>query len=214
MAQRLTATVGQQVIYQPPYWLNHGARPVVTTVKRVTASGWPVIEEYNKAFRPISWPRAFKAGDHELWPYSDEKLAELTGNAERREEVAREKREERERQQNEREQRLANELAETKMAYNDTLPVAQRTLLPDNSRLYILNGIVKEGHQKAFDILIVRICDEKKFDYPTSAETIKPVAYGTFLTDRPGFSVTSGETFDNDEEALWEMLRYRYFRWD
>lgn len=214
MAQRLKATVGQQVIYQPPYWLNGSTRPVVTTVKRITSSGWPVIAEHNKAFRPTDWPQAFKAGDHVLWPYSDEKLAELVGNAERREEAERERREERERQHNEREQRLASELAETKAVYNDTLPVTQRTLLPDNSRLYVLNGLVKEGSQKAFDILVVRICDEKKFDYKNSVETVKPVAYRTFLTDRPGFSATSGETFESDEEALWEMLRYRYFGWN
>jgi hypothetical protein len=208
--RELKVAVGDKVIYQPPTWLTN-QRPRVTTVERLTAAGWPVVPEFKKAFRPLRWPLKFQSGDHDLYPYSEQKLAELNEAAERREQYEQEKREESARRADERERRLTEEMATTKTAYGDVLPIESKKILPDGSRLYVLNGLVTPDSGKGFDVLIIRVWQEPRYDYASSSETLRTMAAAVFCSGSNGFSISSNWTgFDSDEDALWDFLRYRY----
>lgn len=209
IAKELQVAVGDKVIYQPPTWLAN-QKPKITTVERLTSAGWPVVPEHQKAFRPVSWPVKFQSGDHSLYPYSDEKLKELTEAADRREKYEQEKRERIAREAAERERRLAEQLITTKAAYGDVLPIESKKILPDGSRLYTLNGLVTPENRKGFEVIIIRVWQEPRYDYAAHADSLRTLASAVFCSSG-GFSMSSSSGgFDSDEDALWEYLRYRY----
>lgn len=218
MSRHAALAQGDKVIYSPRNSLGY-LRPVVTTVQRVTNSGWPVIAERKRAFRPEQYhDERWSGGDSgELYVFTDARLAKLNKYANNREQAEKERQEEREREAQERADRIATQLAEARRVCGNVLPIQSRQLLPDGSRFILLDvPIHPERTEKQFDLLIVQIKDKKDYEFGSDDKVMRPAADSTYITAVRGFSGRSSLRAtgnDTDDDLLWELVRGRYFDW-
>jgi len=200
------------------YTLKYGAFPKTVKVLETTSGGYLRIEGFKYAFRPAS--RSYNYSNEyvatqsvhgSVVPYTDTKATELEETARRIVQGNEEKIQQELQRKQEREDRLARELQEVKDLLSNELPIQSQQSLPDGTNLYILVIPIKPCHQRTFDLAIVHTRNTSDYDWSTMEKKPKVGASMTYVVDeKTSFPSCSEVKFDAVEEALWEMVRYRY----
>lgn len=104
-----------------------------------------------------------------------------------------------------------------KELYGETPIYQSSELLPDGSRLYVLNLPVNPNsaeRKKGYEVLLVRCTDATRYDYESN-EDVPVVEWAmTYINGRTSsFSCVSTQQSKTDEDALWEAAVHCYFGW-
>lgn len=185
----------------------------VTTdnVSNVTPTGRFYINGSSQIYKPDGVePGAYA---QTVFPYSDEKLAELTKYQKDYEKYVADQKAGAQRKTAEREARHAAELAEVKLLVGE-LKFSYQQVCADGSRMYVLADIpIKPEYRqrKLQETLIIRCKDVEDFCWRTEAKIMKVEMACTYNNKTTSsFSSISTSSHATDEDAIWEAIRSRY----
>jgi hypothetical protein len=212
--------VNDKVIYVP----TANAEPQITVITRLTPTGQIGIAESSKPFRRNAYGETcFVQGNAwadkgRVYEYSDGALRKLQDMAKARRDAETERQAEQKRQIAEREQHEAEQLAEVQRVCNYELPIISKEILPDSTRFYQLSVPLNpeknaEPHNRVFDRLLVHCRDTTHYNFKTSTQEPCVEASRTVITALRAINGLCSYKGDDDESALWESVKDRYFDW-
>lgn len=204
--------VGDAVIFCE-FW---GAKPGMANVTKITPKGNVIYIDTSKNPFKISKSTFahYNDGQKTVYLYSDKLFQRLIRDAEIFETNEANKRTKREEDIKQRELDIALQLKQVMEAFNTSCPFTSREVLPNGKRLYRIDVPIQPKHsvrKHGYCIAFVMCNDD--IDYiGTSNVEKKVVSCDTCYTHggNSSFTFTSNQTYDTDEDALWDIARHLY----
>lgn len=172
-------------------------------------------------FKKGEWSNEYqKVGKREfgeiLNPYNQPLWDEWTEKARIREENAKRDIERRNQEQIDRDNARSERLRVVKEVCNNTLPITYKEDLIDGGRLVRMDLPINPDYKerKAFEIVFVILRDDTRFSFKTKEDS--PIVYASYThitTSKDSFGSASRYDYENDEEALWDIVNSCYHNW-
>ena len=193
------------------------AAPEVGTIVKVTPSGHLRIahpDGREVTYKPLKYQSHWSQGAATAHPYSEKLLADVQADYEQRQGHERERQKRRDAERLARAERWAAELDAAKQAHHGTLPVVDRKVLPDGTRLVTLHLQIKPTlfeRKQGWEVVTARLKDVEEWDrdYENKVPAVELV-YTYIHGNSANFSACGLVTYRTEEEALWATVGHCY----